>query len=230
MGERVSRCDGLGGRPSSLTVLCVCDICICWTSWWMDGSARVSNRLFMRRTRESTCVVSAFILLCRLSDNKVFALFIVAILVCSVFNCVWMEACPSATLPMMLVVCSIRADMDSSIDFSDDVLVSFDEITMLCIRSNSVSTRVKSFVRWDVVEVVSDVDDCEGLGAVNFLDLVDAFDGKRGWSQSEPFGSFAFIPIVRGSLRCLAGGSRLGFATIETKLSVPSVGRFKLRM
>ena len=82
----------------------------------------------------------------------------------------------------MLVVCSIRADMDSSIDLSDDVLVALDDITMLCIRSNSVSTRVKSFVRWDVVEVASDVDadDCEGLEGVDFLGLVDSFAGNRG--------------------------------------------------
>ena len=176
-------------------------------------------------------MVSAFIVLCRLSDNKVFALFMVAMLVCSVFNCVWMEAWPSATLPMMLVVCSIRADMDSSIDLSNDVLVALDDITMLCMPSNSVSTRVKSLVRWDVVEVASDADDCgEGLVVVDFRDLEDLFDGKRGWSQSEPFGSLTFLPVVSGSLRCLAGGSKLGFATIETKLSVPSVGRFKLRM
>ena len=138
------------------------------------------NWLFISWTRESTCVVSALILLCRLSDNKVFALFMVAILVCNVFNCVWMEACPSATLPIMLVVCSIRADMDSSIDLSDDVLVALDDITILCMRSNSVSTRVKSFVRWDVVEVASDADDCEGLEGVDFLDLVDSFAGNRG--------------------------------------------------
>ena len=176
-------------------------------------------------------MVNALILLWRLSDNKVFASFIVAILACSVFNCVWMEACPSATLPMMLVVCSIRADMDSFIDFSEEVLVAFDDMTMLWMRSNSVSTRVKSFVRWDVVEVASDADDCgEGLVVVDFRDLEDSFDGKRGWSQSEPFGSLTFLPVVSGSLRCLAGGSRLGFATIETKLSVPSVGRFILRM
>ena len=127
-------------------------------------------------------MVSAFILLCRLSDNNVFALFMVAMLVCSVFNCVWMEACPSATLPIILVVCSIRADMDSSIDLSDDVLVALDDITILCIRSNSVSTRVKSFVRCDVVEVASDAeaDDCEGLEWVDFLDLAVSFAGNRG--------------------------------------------------
>jgi len=79
-----------------------------------------------------------------------------------------MAACPSATLPIMLVVCSMRADMDSSIDFSEEVLVAFDDMTMLWIRSNSVSTRVKSFVRWDVVEVASDADDCEGLVGVVF--------------------------------------------------------------
>jgi len=148
----------------------------------MGGSVLAPNWLFISWTRESTCVVSALILLCRLSDNKVFALFMVAILVCNVFICVWMEACPSATLPIMLVVCSIRADIDSSIDLSEDVLVALDDITMLCMRSNSVSTRVKSFVRWDVVEVASDADadDCEGLEGVDFLGLVDSFAGNRG--------------------------------------------------
>ena len=141
-----------------------------------------------------------------------------------------MAACPSATLPIILVVCSIRADIDSSIDFNEEVFVAFEEMTMLWIRSNSVSTRVKSFVRWDVVEVASDADDCEGLVGVFFLDLEDAFEGNKGCSQSEPFGSFAFLPVVRGSLRCFAGGSKFGFATIDTKLPVPSVGRFRLRM
>ena len=141
-----------------------------------------------------------------------------------------MAACPSATLPIMLVVCSIRADMDSSIDFSEEVLVAFDDMTMLWIRSNSESTRVKSFVKWDVVEVASDADDCEGLDGVFILDLEDGFEGNKGCSQSEPLGSLAFLPVVRGSLRCFAGGSKFGFATIETKLSVPSVGRFRLPM
>ena len=85
MGERVSRVDVLGGRPSPLILLCVCVICICWTAWCIGGSV-VPNWLFISWTRESTCVVSALILLCRLSDNNVFALFIVAMLVCRVFN------------------------------------------------------------------------------------------------------------------------------------------------
>ena len=67
-------------------------------------------------------------------------------------------------------------------DLSDDVLVALEDITILCIRSNSVSTRVKSFVRCDVVEVASDAeaDDCEGLEWVDFLDLAVSFAGNRG--------------------------------------------------
>jgi len=47
----------------------------------MEGSVRAPNWLFMTWTSDSTWVDKAFILLCRLSDNKVLASFIVAILV-----------------------------------------------------------------------------------------------------------------------------------------------------
>ena len=47
----------------------------------MEGSVRVPNWLFITWARDSTWVDKAFILLCRLSDNKVLASFIVAILV-----------------------------------------------------------------------------------------------------------------------------------------------------
>ena len=65
---------------------------------------------------------------------------------------------------------------------------------------------------------------------VDGVEVKDVSVGNRGWLQSELFGSLAFLPVVLGNRRCLAGGSWCGFATIETKSSVLSVGRFKLRM
>jgi len=76
-------------------------------------------------------VVRALILLCKLSERRVLALFIVAIFVWRVFSWVCIEAWPSATLPIMLVVCYMLADMDSSRVFSDEVLVALEDITML---------------------------------------------------------------------------------------------------
>lgn len=45
---------------------------------------------------------------------------------------------------------------DSSSIFNDDMLAALDDITILCILSSSVSTRVKSVLMTDVVEVSLD--------------------------------------------------------------------------
>lgn len=56
---------------------------------------------------------------------------------------------------MMEMMYSSCAKMDSSSVQREEVLALLDDIAMLCIRSNFVSTRVKLLVTPDVVELAS---------------------------------------------------------------------------
>ena len=81
-------------------------------------------------------------------------------LVCSVFIWVFKEARPSGTVEIMAVVCSSRTENNSSSVFREDVLVALEVVTILWMRSSSVSTRVKSWVRLEVADVASEACCC----------------------------------------------------------------------
>ena len=82
--------------------------------------------------------------LCRLSDRSVFAVCMSERLACNVIIWVLREACPSVTEEMIAVVCSSLTENDSLRVLREEVLVAFDVVTILWIRSSSESTLVNS--------------------------------------------------------------------------------------
>ena len=73
-----------------------------------------------------------------------------------VFICVFNEACLSATVDMMVVMCSSRTENDSSSVLREDMFVTLEVVTILCICSSLESTGVKSCARLEVVDVASE--------------------------------------------------------------------------
>ena len=131
----------------------------------------------------------------------------------------------------IVVVCSRREENDASRCLSDAEFFSFDESRSFWMQSSSSSTRVNSVLMPEVVEVASDCVLRRVLFGVDGGDFDDWFGfGKSGLSQSDPFGSLASLPVVIRILRCLFGGSRCGSVTMDTNVSVPSVGKLRLRM
>lgn len=85
----------------------------------------------MRAARVVTVELSSLDLLCKFLDRRVLAVCISERFVCSVFICVFKDACPSAMVEMMAVVGSSRTEKDSSRVFREDMLVAFDVVTIL---------------------------------------------------------------------------------------------------
>ena len=86
-------------------------------------------------------------------------------------------------MEIIAVVCSSRTEKDSSSVFREDVLVALEVVTILWMRSSSESTRVKSWVRLEVVDVAS-----ESCGRVFFFGggvtlLLEVLERKRGCSN-----------------------------------------------
>ena len=131
----------------------------------------------------------------------------------------------------MAVVCSNLIVKEVSKFLSDSAFFALDDNNRFCIRSSSSSTRENSVLIPEVVEVAPD---CVLRRVFLGVDVGDCDDclclGNNGLSQSDPLGSLASLPVVRGIRRCLLGGSRWGSVTIDTNASVPSEGRLRLLM